>query len=535
MRFLGRPPRRRIVLLLVMGLGLIGWTISKSPLRWRLNPRITDDIDLLSRELRARHEEQLLLLFDETGVDIRFLLVPTTGAESIEQYAVRRARELGVGRENSGRGVLIAFDSTRRLMRIEVAPRLQGILPDAFIGFVVREHARSFFEGGDPELGLRLTVRMLLWRVREALLGEEYDPSVEDYVRDVRRLASGGGASAEVGRPGPGPRRPSMAPPAHPADSARFRPQPTVEAAYHRFLEWLASDRHIATVPFFTERSQLYLRGLPLTRGYKAGWLAMEYRKAYAIDERGNVAMLYFTGSPFATPHFFRHTPEGWQLDLMGELANTLEAVGGWYSWLLVDSGDEYSRVFADRYVALDDAGFGTYYRLAGGDNRRLRTRAGNPKDPSRDAGGAEGLERLTVREAADRIAGVRDRPSVVVLYYAWQVAGDEDGPGLVDLARFCANHRIKLLAFNVDRGQAAVGDLPGLLSSREAAFPAVNLYPWRSGVLDATFAELGIQVGKQWTAPLVAVRDRTGRVTAQGQGVNDWAEVIRWAGSTLD
>jgi hypothetical protein len=160
------------------------------------------------------------------------------------------------------------------------------------------------------------------------------------------------------------------------ADSARFRPQPTVEDAYRAYQQWLALEENVARVPLFTQQSQSYLAGLPLTRGYKAGWLAMEYGKAYAVDQRGDLAMLYYTGTPFASPHFFRRSTDGWQLDVLGELHNTLEAIGGWYSWILLESGDEYASAFADRWQPFDDAGFGEYFRVAGGDNRRLMTRA---------------------------------------------------------------------------------------------------------------------------------------------------------------
>jgi hypothetical protein len=543
MRFFGVPPLRRILLLLLIGGGLIAWKWHAGPRRWRLNPRVTDEIGLLGKELRIRHEEQLQSLFEESGVDLRLLLVPTTGGEPIEQYATRRARELGVGRKTGGRGLLIVYDSARHAMRIEVGPRLQGILPDGFIGFVMREHARTLFEGGDPELGIRLTVRILHWRIREALLDEEYDPSFQEYVKDVRRLAIGGGASADVG---PASRRPVFTSQrAGSADSSRFAPQPTVRAAYSRFLEWLALDRYVSNVPLFTPETQTYLADLPLTRAYSSGWLAMEYGRAYAIDERGDVAMLYFTGTPLASPHFFRRTPSGWQLDFNGELANTLEAVGGWYSWILLDSGDQYSRTFADRYLPYDDAGFGFYYRVAGGDNRRLARRGTGDaveseldprprRQPPSDSSDAGRVEHLTVFQAAQRIEAVTNRPSVVVLYAVDGSDTRDSFGGLVTLAEFCANHGIELLAFDIS-DDAQIAELPEFLASKGARFPAVHVYRWRSGLLGSSFGRVGIRIPIEWMPPLVAVRDRSGRVVWQEPGIRDWATVLAEARSAVE
>ena len=532
MRFFRVPPRRRVLLLLLAGAGLVAWTWQFSPHRWRLNPRVSDEIGLLPEGSRVRHEEMLQSLFDESGVDLRLLLVASTGGESIERYAVRRARELGIGRKSGGRGLLAVYDSTLRILRIEVGPPLQGILPDGFVGFIVREHARAFFEGRDPELGLRLAVRILHWRIRDAQLGGEYDGSLEDYVGDVRRLATGGGASNPV--EDLNERRSPIRDRVLPADSLRFTPQPTVQAAHARFLEWLALERHVATIPLFSPRSQQYLASLPLTRAYKAGWLAMEYGKKYAVDERGDLAMLYFTGTPLVSPHFFRRTEAGWQLDLQGELMNTLEAIGGWYSWVLLDSGDEYSRVFADRWMPFDDAGFGTYYRVAGGDNRRLITRSGADEantEPDRQPSDAPSMEGLTVFEAAARIKAVDQRPSIVVLYRIDRSDLRQEFQGLVGLAEFCASHGIELLAFDTSDTRMS---LPDFLAAQGARFPAVHIYQWRPGLLDSTFRALDIEVGRSWAAPLVAVRDRAGRVVAQGQRVTDWSAVIAEARATL-
>lgn len=86
----------------------------------------------------------------------------------------------------------------------------------------------------------------------------------------------------------------------------------------------------------------------------------MEYGKAYAVDERGDLALLYFTGTPLASPHFFRHIEAGWQLDLEGQLRSTQEAIGGRYSWILLESGDDFHRAFVDRWMPLRERGYGT-------------------------------------------------------------------------------------------------------------------------------------------------------------------------------
>ena len=100
--------------------------------------------------------------------------------------------------------------------------------------------------------------------------------------------------------------------------------------------------------------SQEFLRRLPISRAFNEYLLATEYGRAYSIDERGDLALLYFTDDPFLSPKFFRREAGGWRLDIRAEIANSQEAVGFPYTWRLRDSGDDFSRVFADRYMPMD-------------------------------------------------------------------------------------------------------------------------------------------------------------------------------------
>ena len=535
MRFSRRPPLWRLVLLLAGGLALVGYGFRFGDYRWRLNPRVADRVGLIPKSVRVTHELQLQRLFEESGVDIRFLLVPTTGGETLEQFAVREARTRGLGRDAGRRGVLIVYDTLRREVRVEVGPNLQGVLPDGFVGYIVREHLRPFFARGDVELGLRTTVFLLHWRIREARLGDEYHPAFEEYVRDVRRLASGGGASGAIGS---GVAASGVYARADSATRAYFSPASTVEGTYRRYLEWLAQQQYYPDVSMFTQPSRNYYRGVPLTAGFRSGMLAMEYGRSYIVDERGDLAMLYYTGTPFRSPLFFRRTVSGWEMDALAELRNSLEAVGGPYTWLFIDSGDEYSRAFADRYMPLEGDWPEPLYRVAGGDNRPLPTR-GIATDAVESEAAVRGsvlpiaeaparlIERMTVGEAAARVRRAEGRPSIVVFYMTF-TNWEETFAGLGRLAAFSRESGVELLAFNTDHEAHLVEDLPGRLSAAKAdAVPLMHIYSWKAGVFSTTLQELGIAGGREWLPPLVAVRDAAGKVTWQAQGVDQWDAVI--------
>ena len=324
--------------------------------------RLYDSLDVLHD---GRFEAYLDDLYHESNIDVRFLIVP--GVEgSIEDYARSAARRLGVGGATGGRGLLFVYDARGQRLRIEVGPPLEGVITDHFAGYLMRRHVRDFAAANDLSLGFRLMLFIIHRRIREAVLGDEYDPRAVDFVREPHRLAVGGGASAQF----PVGTDPSVftRPASDSVVRAYFAPQPDVASAYNRYLEWLATDGFPKDVPLFTPSSAIGLARMPLTRAYGDYVLFGMFGKRHEIVQRDSLAMIYYTGTPFVSPNFLRLTAEGWRVDIGAELRNSQEWIGVGLTWTLLDSRDEYANRFRDLYTRVDGA-----LRIKYGDNRRLR------------------------------------------------------------------------------------------------------------------------------------------------------------------
>ncbi len=479
--------------------------------------RVRDEAGVLGFKDQWRLERFMQQIDDESGVDVRFLFVPSVPDEKLEMFSVRMARAMGMGRDSNRRGLLFVYDVAGQRLRVEVGAMMEGVITDAFAGYLMREHVRSFFGTGNPSLGLRTTLFMVQHRLREAVLGRDYDPRFLQFIVDSRRLALGGGASADmrVDR--------SDAFLNREATSARavrtyFAPQPTPEAAYHRYLEWLARGNYATDVPLFTPLSQEYNATLTMTRGFNDHVLMMEYGKPYRVDQRGDLALLYFTTDPLLWPHFLRRTPQGWVIDMWAEVLDVRNYSGWWYTWGLLDNGDEFATTFADRY-----ASYGGLLRVRGGDNRPLPVRAypeiklQPPPDP------ADTVSHISVDEATTQIGSTRSR-TLVLLYATWSEPWLAGMPALTGLATACQKQGVKVLAFNTDQEPRALWDLPGVLRRNAAPFAAVHLRPWRPGQLSRAMEPLGIRVGAQWMAPILAVRDGPAGVIVQTEGLEGLA-----------
>jgi len=497
--------------LVLVGVGI--WARVSKP---RLVHHVDDRADVLDTTDVDAFEDYLAQVDSESGVDIRFVFVDSLAGETLEQFAVRTARAMGIGQNLDRRGILFAYDVRGQRIHIEVGPTLQGIFPDGFIGYLMREQVHSFFTARkNMSLGLRRTVYMLQTRLRRAELGDDYDPRPATFIEDRRRLAIGGGASESTDSAGARPFRSRLR---GGAADRYFVPQPTVATSYQRYLEWLAQPDAPVDVPLFTHDTQVWLMGSPFTAMLTDYILFMEYGRAYQVVERGNLAMLYFTDDPLVSPHFFRRTAAGWVMDILADVRHSREAVGGAWTWFLTTPDDDITRAFRDTYTKVRSV----VIRVAGGDNRPLpiHRAAVSPELTRTGAGNVPGLERITVHEAAERIVAARGKLAVV-LFYQWGNRNTrEHFPQVVELVRRCQERGARVLAFSVDEPFYAPRGLPGFLREQQAPFPAIHIYPWLDGQFGEYVNPTGIHIGDSWGTPLIALIDKDGRVLAQAQSI---------------
>ena len=104
-----------------------------------------------------------------------------------------------------------------------------------------------------------------------------------------------------------------------------------------------------------------------MSRAYFDYMIMLDYGQAHNVVQDGDVAMVVFTRTPFISPYYFRHAPEGWEMDIVGSIRNSEELLGGSYTWTWRDGHDDYSRAFGDQVIQV-----GNVLRIAGSDNRPL-------------------------------------------------------------------------------------------------------------------------------------------------------------------
>jgi hypothetical protein len=345
---------------------LLGVTFCKSKENI-VHGHVFDEAGIISASDVPKYEWLLDLIEKESDLDIKFLFLKTIRPATIEEVAVEKMSDYGIGIDGrEERGVLFLYVMDEKRLRIEVGYGLEAYFPDSFVGYLIRNQADAFFNASNQSLGLRLLIRILQHRIREAKLNRDYDPTILDGGREFSYLSGGAGAAGNVGMQhlGQAFKRDQLGE----EDRGRFKADNTVDGTFNNYIEWLYGRKFDPNVDLFTKDSLSILNRFPMTPAYFDYILMLYAGKQHKVVECGNLAVLFFTDDPIASPLFFKRINGVWKLDIAAELRNSRNHVGGVYTWAFnPESKDEFARAFKDLLVNMRG-----YYRFRDGDNREL-------------------------------------------------------------------------------------------------------------------------------------------------------------------
>ena len=126
---------------------------------------VTDLTGTLTAAQRTTLERKLADFEARHGPQIAVLLVPSTGVDSIEQYATRVFDRWKLGSAQADDGLLLLVALKDRRMRIEVGQGLEGRVPDIAAGRIIDQQMTPRFRQQDFAGGIDAAVDALMERL----------------------------------------------------------------------------------------------------------------------------------------------------------------------------------------------------------------------------------------------------------------------------------------------------------------------------------------------------------------------------------
>src|SRR5690606_130150 len=90
------------------------------------------------------------------------LVIKTLGGVPIEDYTFQVAEKSKIGQADKDNGVLLLMAVEDRRVRIEVGEGLEGVLPDALCGQIIRNEIAPRFRQQNYEAGIQAAVASII-------------------------------------------------------------------------------------------------------------------------------------------------------------------------------------------------------------------------------------------------------------------------------------------------------------------------------------------------------------------------------------
>jgi uncharacterized protein len=120
----------------------------------KLIQHVTDLTGTLTSDQITQLETQLAELEKRKGSQVAVYMVSSLDGQSLEEYSLTIAEKNKLGRKNIDDGVLLFIAKDDRKVRIEVGYGLEGVIPDAKAGRIIREYIAPNFRKGDYNQGI---------------------------------------------------------------------------------------------------------------------------------------------------------------------------------------------------------------------------------------------------------------------------------------------------------------------------------------------------------------------------------------------
>lgn len=137
----------------------------------KLNAPVIDLANVLNPSEVQQLSQQILNIYQAGQAQIAIVIVPTTGPESIFDFAMRVGEQWKLGSSKTDNGLVIAVAVNDRRVHIATGYGLEGVIPDIIAGQIIRKVIQPEFQQGDYGRGLGLALNQI-----QGILDQ--DPSV---------------------------------------------------------------------------------------------------------------------------------------------------------------------------------------------------------------------------------------------------------------------------------------------------------------------------------------------------------------------
>jgi uncharacterized protein len=142
---------------------------------------INDFADILTQDLKNFIYQKSLTLYNKTTAQAVVVTVNSLEGASIDDYALKLARDWKIGTAEKNNGLLILLSTTERKIKCEVGSGLEGRLNDGKVGRFIDEYAQNDFKNNDFNSGIKKLYSALVNEIYEEYGQTAPNSSIKSY------------------------------------------------------------------------------------------------------------------------------------------------------------------------------------------------------------------------------------------------------------------------------------------------------------------------------------------------------------------
>jgi uncharacterized protein len=126
------------------------------------NVYVYDDDNLFDESTQGQLNSMLIELEKQTGAEFAVHTIKSLLGKEIEDYSIKVANELGIGKKDKDNGVLLLISRSDKRVRLEIGKGLEGVLNDAKCGRILDEYFVPYRDNDEYIKATKLTVQAVI-------------------------------------------------------------------------------------------------------------------------------------------------------------------------------------------------------------------------------------------------------------------------------------------------------------------------------------------------------------------------------------
>jgi uncharacterized protein len=148
----------------------------------KIKQYVTDETGTLTSSQTGSLETKLSNFDKETSNQVVVYIISSLNGESLEETSYEIAEKNGIGKKSKNNGVLLFIVKNDRMLRIEVGYGLEGALPDALAGQIIRKEITPYFKQGKYYEGIDAGVDAIILATKgEYTQDKQYSEKENDF------------------------------------------------------------------------------------------------------------------------------------------------------------------------------------------------------------------------------------------------------------------------------------------------------------------------------------------------------------------